>query len=404
MKIVSDLYKKVRDVNFYKNQFTEEPGKQNVIFADPLLSDFDFYSMIVPYLCLEETDRYKTALTGLYRYSEKDNIRTNLTEQEVRWSDAIVIPMSLEQFHGEGYLFDELRRIKPTIKIIQSVEFDYLSINSTHYLLKDHDKKHREEVKQKIIDRLNQNFASADRLLVMNHNLKNKLESSGFKDVKLLPTLIEADSFKENIDFQETLGVRNTPGIVFMSVEINEQTIDSFKGFFVQLKKLKDKYKENFRVVAIGENPNKYCKIPFEVVHVPKGSIVHQYKAVVKSTSDFHLILNKKNEYSTNSDTYFKFVEYGMFGIPVASLNMSPWNELIDDKVNGFLLKNKGELVSLVKSIIDDKTSIIEFSTTLKNMVHNTCQLTEDKINKVGSIIFDDYKTEDHDDDHFDAC
>ena len=72
MKIVSDLYKSLKEPSFYQNQFKYEEGKKNVLFIDPVMSNFDFYSMIVPFLCLEQTNRFKTSITGIFRYSEID--------------------------------------------------------------------------------------------------------------------------------------------------------------------------------------------------------------------------------------------------------------------------------------------------------------------------------------------
>jgi hypothetical protein len=394
MKIVSDLYEKVKDVKFYKSQFTIDENKQNILFVDPLMSSFDFYSMIVPYLCLEETDRYKTAITGMYRYSELESKpQTVISESEVSWSDVIVLPMSLEMYFGENGLVEEIKKIKPEIKIIQTCEFDFYEITNEHYLLQNKKltPEQRKELKAKMIERYENNFKSADRIIVLNEHLKSKLESMGFNDVKYIPILIDEDSFKENIDFSDTLGIKNTPGIVFMSVELNENTISAFKTFVPYFINLCRQHKEKFRLVIIGDNPKKYFKkIEFEYDHISKGSIIHQFKAVVKSSADFHLVLNKKSTYSINSESICSFVERGLFGIPVATMDVPPYNEFIDEHT-GFILKTKPDLQTLIHKLLKKKENLVDISQTLKSLVVSRCQITEEKINHLGYLFFDEY-------------
>jgi glycosyltransferase involved in cell wall biosynthesis len=412
MKIVSDIYDNIRKVDYYKKQFEFDQDKKNILFVDPIMSSFDFYSMIVPFLCLEQTGKYKSALTGMYRFSEMDKIQTEITESEIRWADVIVIPMSLESFNNQGELFDQLRSIKPQLKIVMTVEFDFYEITNEHYFLdeieiknyldklgKTPNKKNianaRKDMKQRIIERLENNLRGADRLAVMNANLQKKLLSKDFKDVKYIPVLIEENSFKENIDFMDTLGVKGTEGIVFVSVDLSVSTAHAFKTFIPIFEKLRKKHKEKFRLVVIGDKPTKYFKqFDLEVDHLSRHSIVGQFKSIVKSTADIHLILNKKNLYSTNSESIFSFVERGLFGVPIVALDQSPWNEVIKHEQTGFLLKKREEFEILVNDLMKDKTKLIDMSNALKNVIISNCQITDELINGLGSIFFDQYKIE----------
>jgi len=410
MKIISDLYDNIRKVDYYKKQFGFSEDRKNILFVDPVMVSFDFYSMIVPFLCLEQTGKFRTALTGLYRFSEIDNIHTKISESEIRWADVIVLPMTLESFAKPKELFDQIKAIKPDIKIVQTVEFDFYEITNEHYFLDEKEIKHflekteksksknniteaRNKMKENIIDRLESNFKGCDRLLVMNNNLKNKLIQKGCKDVKYVPVFIEEKSFKENIDFMDTLGIKGSKGIVFVSVDLNDETASAFRQYIPIFKKLRKKHGSKFRLVVIGKDPHKYFrKFDLEVVHLPKHSIVGQLKQVVKSSADIHLVLHKKNVYNTNSQNIFDFVEHGLFGIPIVAPDTSPWNDVIKNRENGFLIKSKSEFEDLVKELFKDKQKTIDLSNALKDVIISRCQITDEVIDSLGGIFFYDYK------------
>jgi glycosyltransferase involved in cell wall biosynthesis len=399
MKAVSDLYKRLQDPEFCKSQFEFSEEKRNILFIDPIMSNFDFYSMIIPYLSLEELGSYKTAMTGMYRYSDYDTKPlTKISQSQIKWADVIVVPMSLESYSGDGELFSEIRSINPDVKIVQTVEFDFYEIKNDHYLLDLQNLKTpalKSRMKESIISRLESNLKSADRLIVLNHNLAPKLMKMGYNDVKVIPILIEEQSFKENIDFMDTLGLKNTVNIVFLSMELNQNTRSSFKEFIPVLKEIKKKHDKLFRIVIIGENPIKmFPNFDVEFDFIQKGSIVNQFKTINRSSADIHLVLNKKNEYSTNSETLFSFIENGLFGIPVVTLEVSPLKDVIKDGSNGFILKNRNGLSKLVDELMIDKTTLIAMSNILKTSIINNSQISTENLTKLGESFFDNYKNE----------
>jgi len=410
MKIVSDLYQKLKDVNFYKEQFELQEGKGNILFIDPEMSSFDFYTMVVPYLALPETSKYNTAMTGLYRFSEVDSKPpTKLSSLELKWANVVVLPMSLEMFGGSDGLYSEIRSVNPNIKIIQTCEFDFYEITNDHYLLEDNEveqivkrlgkkkspktmREIRKELKEKIIHQLEMNYRSADRILTLNHHLAKKLREKGFSDVQYCPILIEENEFKSNLDHMDTLGLKGTTGIFFLSVDLNENTKNAFKEFIPQFVELRKKHENKFRLVIIGDHPTKYFpNFDMEIDHLSRGSIVHQFKNINKSTADLHLILNKKSEFSSNSDSLIDYIEHGMFGIPCITLDNPYWKEFVKDKQNGFLIKVRSELITLVDESINDKSAIMDLSKKLKASVVQTSQISEENLRQLGFVFFGGY-------------
>jgi hypothetical protein len=410
MKIINELYKNVRDPKWYLEQFAKSDQEQNILFIDPVMMNFDFYTMIIPYLALaEEEEKYKTAITGLYKFSEVDTKpQTTITASQVRWADVIVIPNSLEQFSP---LSEEIRAENPKVKIIQTLEFDFYEIKNDHYLLSDKNlediltrrretinskskKEIRAKLKEYIISRLEENLKFADRIIVLNHNLLLKLKSKGFLDVQYCPILIDAQdetsTFLENIDYGDTLGTRLTNKQFVLSCELREHSVSAFKEFIPQFEALKKQHDNRFKLVVLGDDPAKHFpSFDIDYTHLATGSIVSQFKRIWKSSADVHLILNKKNIYSSNSETMYSFVDRGMFGIPVATLEVSPLKEVIKHDSNGFILKKRADLIKLVADHIGSKKKLIEMSKTLKEKVVKASQVSDENLIWLGKIFFD---------------
>lgn len=406
MKIINDLYKNVREVKWYTQQFESKSGIKNILFIDPVMMNFDFYTMIIPYLALAENeDKFNTAITGLYKFSEiETKPQTRLSEFQVRWADVIVIPNQLEPFTD---LNDEIRSVNPDVKIIQTLEFDFYEISNDHYLLENSHletilKKRNEPVtiksknelrpklKEYIINRLEENLKFADRVIVLNGNLLNKLKEKGFEDIQYCPILIDQQTFLENLDYKDALGTRLTTGMLTLSCELREHTKSAFKEFIPLFNKLQKTHKTKFKLVVLGDDPQKVFKgIELDYTNLPTGSIVSQLKRIWKSSADIHLILNKKNVYSANSETLYSFVDRGMFGIPIATLDVSPLKEIIKDGKNGFILKKRADLIPLVAKHLKSKKQLIDISKTLKESVIKTSQVSDENLLWLEKIFFD---------------
>ena len=410
MKIVNELYHKSKDISFLKSQFNEDPDKTNILFVDPVLMNFDFYTMIMPYLALEQSGKIQTATTTLYLYKDMETKPpTVIHEMEVRWADVIVFPMTLEPFGDKDELFSYLRQIKPEIKIIMTCEFDFYSITNDHYLLEEdliksymvrsgHEitaksiREKRNQMKLKIQNTLTNNYQAVDRILVLNHNLKNKLIAKGYQDVKYVPILLSTDHVLANVDYSETLGTKFAPKLIIISVELNESTRQSFKPFIPVFKNLKDQHGFKCRIIIMGDDPKKYFEdLDFEYEHIGKSSLVHHFKAIVKSSADIHLALNKKSEYSSHSESIYSFVERGLLAIPLVSLNTSPLNEFIHDRKNGYLINTRNDLIKVVEEIIKDKTELINISKEVEKEINQKCQYTFENVETMAEIFSENF-------------
>jgi hypothetical protein len=388
MKILSDLYKKIRETAYYRGQFSDQNDKQKILFLDPIMTDFDWYTCLIPYFAIPENENVDTALTGLYRYSELDRKpQTVLSALEIKWANYIVVPFTLEKFYGPGELFDSIKKVNPEIKIIFTVEFDFYEIRPDHYLLLDNPDK-----KDEIIERIEGNCRAADRLIVMNDKLNDKLIGKGFQDVKTMAVLYAGDVLKENVDFKNTLGNKHTANMFFLSIDLNDYNASNFKDYIPVLEEIQAKHKKNFRLIMLGDDPKKHFpKIKLEYTYLKKGSIIHKYKAIVQSNADCHLVLNKKTDYHINSEIYADYIDRGLFSIPIISMNAYPYNELISNGENGFLINARKDLAKIVSENIADKAKLGEICTNIKEDLEKYYEIDGDKLKYIENLFVDGY-------------
>jgi len=413
MKIVNDLYDTLKHPEYYKSQFeSKKENPINILFIDPVMTSFDHYTMIMPYLALDDIDEISTALTGLYRFSEIDKKEeTKLAESTIKWADIMVFGMTLDSFGGENGLFHQLKEINPELKIIQTVEFDFYEINSTHYLLDEKEirkflsnkgiemttieiAKKRSALKKSIIQTFENNFRAADRLLVLNRKLQDKLLKKDFPDVKCIPILIHEETMKEGIDWSNTLGQKNLPGALTISIDLTLAKRDSFKKFLPILREIQKKHGKLFKVVVIGDNPKKtFGDIGIDYEHLNRSSIIHQYKNIVKSAADLHLVLSKKTDYWENSETIIDFVERSVFATPLVTFNVDPFQEIIKNEKNGYLIEKRSDLKKIADELIADNSRLIEMSESIRVYATQTFSYNENTIRLLAEAYVGEFNT-----------
>lgn len=89
--------------------------------------------------------------------------------------------------------------------------------------------------------------------------------------------------------------------------------------------------------------------VNFEFVK-PCG-ITHYFKQLSSLNLDLVFVPLTKTKYNVTSENYNKFLEAGLFQIPLVTVGIFPYQKIIQDKVNGFLYKEKHELIPLLEHL-----------------------------------------------------
>ena len=101
----------------------------------------------------------------------------------------------------------------------------------------------------------------------------------------------------------------------------------------------------------------------FNFEFVKKVSIIHYFKQLRALNIDVLFIPLIKNIYNITSENYNKYLEAALLNIPVLTININPYNKLIQNKLNGFLFNETNDFFRSVEILILDKTMIKQAGT-----------------------------------------
>lgn len=385
MKEVLDLLTSThKDDKFLSNQYQDVHWNKNILFIRPQLNGRHFYRYILPYFVMWEFDYWGTAITNIDKYKpfkEYEPTKDRINSKQILWSDYIVFPFSNMPLKE---VYEQLKAINPNVKIVYNVDFNYYKLNKNHPL---YDQFSDEETVSTIED----NIFYSDITLVTNTKLSEFLIEKFSKELKdkkyqgvdancqigVFPIFMDKEIILENVPMEvEPLPEKEQEKLRIGMVATNYswQDIESYKKYFQEVK---DEMGDKVEFVMLGfdgkdKATEKSC-FPegFEFTHVNPCSIIHYYKELKNMQLDMLFIPLRQTEYNMTTENYNKFLEAGLFKIPVMVYDIFPYSELIKNGQNGIILKKKKEFVERIKHFEENRDE-------LKRMGDNAYQMVED--------------------------
>jgi len=359
MKQVYDLYQEINeDPKFLNNQFRTVHRNKNVLFINPQLNGRHFYKYILPYIVMWEFDVWETALSSIDKYKpnkEYEEMNIPLKSREILWADYIVFPFTHASLEKP---YQDLKNINPDVKIVFNVDFNYYEISKKH----PHYKKFTED---DAISNIEDNIFYSDLTMVTNSKLSNvlvekftkELNKEKYKDKKsnveisVFPLLLDEKIIMENVEIdapeiKESQEHELRVGVV--ATNYTWEDLDSYKEFF---KQAQEKMGKKVKFIVFGfdgtdHNTKKSCfPSNFEFENVKPCSIIHYFKQLRNLQLDLLFVPLRKNEFNVTSENYNKFLEAGLFKIPIMVYDIFPYNEIITNGKNGIIIQKKKEFV-----------------------------------------------------------
>lgn len=414
MHPLTQLEDSLQKPEFYDAQF-QKKGRLNFLFVETQLSTVSLYKAIFPFFYLYDVQNniinFSTALTGLDKYDKNlqiASLHTRLTDEQIEWADVIFYP-----FTGED-LSDEYKRIKEKEKTICfNVDLNFYELPQDHPL--------KNIFIEPVIKNIEHNICNADYTITSNSNLQKYLAEKKYKGkpktkFAYIPYFLGGDIVNSDIEADNAMLqlLKNTTeknpskikvqskgkkrnqviskdnivhepiniGIVYSDLIDYTPFLDTFK----KLNKL-----GYVTLVFIGYDPDKQEKDKFfglSYSYVKNCSVKFYYKLIYNLKLDFCFIPLEDNIYNCSSENINRFLECGIFGVPVIAPDMYPYNSVLYDTTNGFLYKDKKDIIG-----------IINFYSTMMPLVRNTIRenliagiiekhvWNKDKANKVREIF-----------------
>jgi len=433
MRQVLDLMNKFskkdeESIEFINNQFLEPHFNKNILFVNPQLNGRNFYKYIMPYILLYEFDVMGTAIIGMDKFkpnNEYDFTNIPLYSKQILWADYIVFPFSAQNLSP---LYENIRYINPEVKIVYNVDFNFYLLGKTHPLF---DKFNNEES----ISILEDNIFFADLCLTTNQELSKylaekfskELNETKYKDIEsnveiaTLPLLIDeqlimenfenvkpapknseleknienpTDISNENVENQpkdETEKAEEEPIPLKVGIIASNYTWEDISSYKEQFKEIQEKLGNKVVFYVLGYDgidlkTNKNCfPTDFKFEYIKPCTIIHYFKQLYALELDLVFIPLRKNDFNETSENYNKFLEAGIFSIPVMVIDSFPYNQLIKDGENGIILKNKKDFLIKLEHYIQNKQELVDIGINAFNFIQDNFSYSEYTIG-----IFDD--------------
>jgi glycosyltransferase involved in cell wall biosynthesis len=402
MKQLLDLYHESQDPQFIDSQFNEVHENKNVLFVNPQLNGRNFYRYILPYIVMYEVGAWGTATTPLDKYKpnkEYELIEVGLTSRQILWADFIVFPFVNQPLAD---LYKQVRLINPDISIVFNIDFNYYVLSKNHPL-------HETFSTPESIDIIEDNVFYSDLTLLTNPQLSefmlnkfsNELMKEKYKDqesnlqIGVFPMFIDEEVIFENMEEELPEISEEEKETVRVGIVATNYTWEDLNSYKEQLKEAQKKLGKKVKFFLIGfdgvdEKTGKSC-LPkdFEFEHIKPCSMIHYFKQLRDLQLDLMFIPLRKNEFNTTSENYNKFLEAGIFKVPVMVYDIYPYNEVVKNGQTGIIILKKKEFVERLEHFATNKDELKRMGLTAYNMIKDNFTYHNDNLPLIDHVYSD---------------
>lgn len=141
----------------------------------------------------------------------------------------------------------------------------------------------------------------------------------------------------------------------------NDTNREDLLHYREELVNINKQFGSNVKLILFGFNGindggNWLTDVDFEFVK--PTTIINYHKQLKALNLDLVFIPLIRSIYNATSENYNKYLEAGLFKIPVLTINIYPYNTLIVDKKNGFLYKEEKDLIPYLSHLNNQRALI----------------------------------------------
>lgn len=151
---------------------------------------------------------------------------------------------------------------------------------------------------------------------------------------------------------------KNKPFCIGIIVtETNAEDIAYYNEQFKEINKL---YQDKVRLLFFGYKPendkwNILEGVKYE--YVKPVSLIHYFKQLIANEFDLLFIPLINDVYNVTSEDHEKYMEAGSLEIPVITVNMYPYANIIRSDFNGFIYESREVFVDYLKDLLYTKVN-----------------------------------------------
>jgi glycosyltransferase involved in cell wall biosynthesis len=299
--------------------------------------------------------------------------------------------------------YNKIRQINPNVKIVFNVDFNYYQISKLHPV---YDKFSNSDNISKIED----NIFYSDLTLVTNAKLQefltnkfsNELNNSKYKGIDssvhigCFPILVDENLILENVELDEPQLPQSELEPLRIGIVATNYTWEDLNSYKELFKEVQDKMGKKVKFIVIGfdgiDHFSKKSCFPegFEFEYIKPATIVHYFKQLRNLKLNLMFVPLRVNEFNQTSENYNKFLEAGLFDVPLMVYDIFPYNQIIKNGDTGIILTKKKELIERIEFFEQNRNELLRMGKNAHKFVSENFTYNEDNL----AIIDDIYEIE----------
>jgi glycosyltransferase involved in cell wall biosynthesis len=174
--------------------------------------------------------------------------------------------------------------------------------------------------------------------------------------------------------------------IGIISTDVYRRDLMEFNEVFAEIN---EKFGDNVTIVVFGYDGSEdmpelmqgliyeYCK---------PVNMIHYFKQLKSLNLDCILIPLINDRFNITSENYNKYLEASAFKIPVVVTDIYPYNTIIQDGRNGFLFKEKHDLIGVITYLLTNRHMINVIGANAHKDLIETFDYTEENIDMINDV------------------
>jgi glycosyltransferase involved in cell wall biosynthesis len=193
----------------------------------------------------------------------------------------------------------------------------------------------------------------------------------------------------ENIELDSPKVNKDALRIGIIASNYTWEDLNSYKELFNEVQKqMGDKVK--FIVLGfdgIDHFTKKSC-FPegFKFEYIKPSTIVHYFKQLRNLQLDMVFVPLRVNEFNETSENYNKFLESGLFNVPLMVYDSYPYNQLIKNGNTGILLSKKSDFKEKIEFFEQNRSELKRMGENANKFIVENLTLNEDNLTIIDDI------------------
>lgn len=220
---------------------------------------------------------------------------------------------------------------------------------------------------------------------------KGKVKSKVVNDTNIeeLGNKVEPSTQEANTNTNEQEVKKELPRKYRIGIICSTNNYHDIKHYNDEFRKINSAYGDNVTLIFVGydydeDKANILEGVNFE--YVKQVSIIHYFKQLQSLDLDLVIVPLDKNVHNVTSENFNKYLECGLFKIPIMVDDMFPYNHIILSQRNGFLFKGKENFMNELHTILSNYDLIKSVGEESRNDVIKNYTYTQKNIDVISSI------------------